>query len=275
MKTGVIGYPLSHTLSPLIHNEWFQRYAIDGQYSAVPIPPARLASGIAALVEQNYAGFNVTIPHKQAVMAMCDTLDPVAQAVGAVNTVVIESGKLSGRNTDAYGFTANIEAAAPDFDWTAGPALVIGAGGAARAIMQALKDKGVPEIRMTNRTLSKAEALAEQYGAQTVPWEAMMKKAADHLHDLNLLVNTSALGMAGQPPLTLDLSGLSPSALVNDIVYAPLWTDLLRMARMRGNRTVTGIGMLLHQAAPAFCAWTGRMPDIDAALTDKVLDRVL
>lgn len=271
IRACVIGHPLGYSLSPTIHNYWFERLGIAGSYTAMPIAPDDLESGIAALKAQGFAGFNVTIPHKQAIMRLCASRDDAASAIGAVNTVVIEAdGSLHGRNTDAIGFTRNIEESHPDFDWSARPALVLGAGGAARAIIHALRQKGVQEIRIANRTPESAQALADDFGAGTVPWEDRDTALAG----IGMLINTTALGMTGKPALAFDLSRLPTDALVSDIVYAPLWTPLLAAAQARGNAVSTGIGMLLHQAAPAFQAWTGVAPTVDEALRRLVLDQV-
>lgn len=269
MKAGVIGWPISHSKSPLIHGHWLDKYGLAGSYEAIAIAPENLKSEIARLKAEGYAGFNVTVPHKQAIMPYLDYIRADAERIGAVNTVVINpDGKMEGRNTDAFGFIENLKEGAPDYDFTKAPAIVLGAGGAARAVVYALGKAGVPEIRILNRTLARAVELAKQFPACiAMDWE-MLPEA---MVRTELLVNTTSLGMKGQPPLEIDLTRLPKTALVHDIVYAPLETGLLRMARVRGNQTVTGIGMLLHQARPAFQAWFGVMPDVDEALRQKVL----
>lgn len=269
IRAGVIGYPVKHSKSPLIHRHWLETYRIDGDYTAIEIAPDRLAEKIHALAAEGFAGFNVTVPHKQAVMALCDHVDDTARAIGAVNTVKIENGVLSGTNTDAYGFIENIKRAAPSFSYVNGPAVVLGAGGAARAVIYGLLQEGVPDIRLTNRTQARAEELREMAPGRiaVVPWE----EKEDALAGAALLVNTTALGMTGQPPLDIGLEKLPRDALVTDIVYAPLTTDLLAAAAARGNPVVTGIGMLLHQARAGFELWFGVLPDVTEALERKVL----
>lgn len=273
IKACVIGHPVAHSKSPLIHRHWIESYGLSGTYEAVDVSPESLESGIRDLVRKGYAGFNVTIPHKQAVMALCDRLDETARAVGAVNTVVIEQdGSLSGKNTDVFGFVENVRQSVPSVNFRKGPALVLGAGGAARAIVHGLLREGVPEVRLVNRTLSKAEDLALDFPVRVpirvIDWE----HRASALEDLSLLVNATSLGMTGQPPLDLPLEGLPKTCLVSDIVYAPLMTDLLTQASGHGNPVVTGIGMLLHQARPAFETWFGVLPDVTEELVKKATE---
>jgi shikimate dehydrogenase len=267
-RAGVIGQPVGHSKSPLIHNYWIEKHGIDAAYEAIDIAPENLEKELIRLVDEGYAGFNVTRPHKEKVFAVCDSLDELAQAVGAVNTVTIKNGKMNGTNTDVFGFTENIRAARPGFDFTAGPATVLGAGGAARAVIYALLREGVPEVRVVNRTKNKAQTLARDFKRLRVhDWE----KRSDVLAESNLLVNTTSMGQSGQPKLEIDLTALPKNAVVNDIVYSPLMTDLLRDCEDRGNPIVTGIGMLLHQARPAFEAWFGVLPNVDAELEKRVL----
>lgn len=268
-KAAVIGWPINHSKSPLIHNHWLSRYSIKGTYEAIAVAPVALKESIQRLVDAGYRGFNVTVPHKQAILEHMDFVRPDAERIGAVNTVVVGAdGTLEGRNTDAFGFIANLKLSAPDFNFRGGSAVVIGAGGAARAVIYALQKEGVDTIRIINRTLENARALAAEFP----PCEAI---AWDHLPDMtkdaSLIINTTTLGMTGQAPLELDFARVKPTALVHDIVYAPLETPLLRAARAAGNPTVTGIGMLLHQARPAFEAWFGVMPDVDPDLVKMVL----
>ncbi len=281
---GVMGWPVGHSLSPRLHGFWLERYGIDGAYLPLAVAPEHFESALGSLAEMGFRGVNVTIPHKQAAFALCGTVAPLAARIGAVNTLDFDDGRLEGRNTDADGFIENLRQGAPDWDPAAGPALVLGAGGAARAVAVALLDAGAPELRLANRTGARTEALAEELGAEelgaeewgaadlgsqvtAVPWEA--RGAA--LDGLSVLVNTTSLGMAGQPPLDLDLDALPEGALVTDIVYAPLETALLARARARGNPVVDGLGMLLHQARPGFEAWFGVAPEVTAELRAFVL----
>lgn len=263
VRAGLIGHPVSHSLSPRIHGYWLDRHGLNGSYEAVDIAPEALAKRVADLVTRGWAGFNVTVPHKQSVMALCGRLDDTARRVKAVNTVVVEAdGVLKGMNTDLFGFRENLRRGAPGFVPAKGPATVLGAGGAARAVVEALIDADVPEIRLLNRTQDHAHTLAQTSSKPgticILPWA----ERATALKGATLVVNTTTLGMTGAPPLEMDLSALPPDAVVNDIVYAPLMTDLLRQAQARGNPVVTGLGMLVHQARPAFAAWFGPMPDV-------------
>ncbi len=269
VKAAVIGHPISHSKSPLIHGHWIEKYGLKGSYEAIDIAPGNLLPVLDRLVADGYGGFNLTIPHKELVLDWCDDIDQTAQKIGAVNTIAIKEGRSVGMNTDAFGFIQNLREGAADFDFKAGPAMILGAGGAARAALYGLIMAGCPEIIIANRTREKAEALADEFGAGkivVVDWD----QVHNALGRAQLLSNTTALGMSGQAPLHLDLSALHPQAIVYDIVYNPLHTDLLRQARQRGNTIVTGIGMLLHQARPAFEAWFGILPDIDEALLGVV-----
>lgn len=270
IKAGVIGYPVTHSKSPMIHNHWIGQYGLKGEYKAIGIAPDDLQRGIGELIEGGYSGFNVTIPHKQEIFRLCEDVDATAQAIGAVNTVVVRDGKMYGTNTDAFGFIENVRQSAYGVDFIHRPAVVLGAGGAARAIVYSLIESGARRILVANRTSDKAMALAEMNRdiVCTAPWE----RRHEILHDCGLLVNTTALGMSGKDPLDIDLSFLPDDATVSDIVYAPLMTDLLTQADARGNQIVTGIGMLLHQARPAFEKWFGVLPDVNEALEKKVLE---
>lgn len=273
VKTGLIGHPVLQSKSPLIHGHWMKQLGISGTYSAVDLPCEGLEDGVKNLIAQGYRGFNVTVPHKIAMLEICDHVDELAQIVGAVNTVSIKDGKLYGTNTDVFGFTQNIRETYPDFDFTRGAALVLGAGGAARAVVQGLIDSGVPQVRIANRTRKNADLLLAHASApekiEIIEWAR--RENRDVLGDINLVVNTTSLGMTGKGVLEMDLAALPVSAVVNDIVYAPLMTQLLNDAKMRGSRVVTGIGMLLHQARPAFELWHGVRPDVDVALEKLVL----
>ena len=270
IKTGVIGHPISHSKSPLIHNFWIKQHGLDGQYKAIDIKPADLPVALPRLLkEDGYTGFNLTIPHKEIAMDICDEIDPIGMAISAVNTVHLRNdGTIFGTNTDAFGFIYNIKQQCPDFDFTSGKIVVLGAGGAAKAIIHGLLQEGTPRIVILNRTFETADKLAQISDKITaLPWED--RHAA--LSDCTLVVNTTALGMHGQPPLDLNLAHLPPSALVSDIVYAPLMTPLLTHAKTRGNAIITGIGMLLHQARPSFELWYSVMPTVTPKLEDLVL----
>ncbi len=270
IRTGIIGHPVAHSKSPLIHNYWITRHGLHGRYDAIDIPVRKLKEQLPELIAEGFKGFNVTIPHKKAALQLCDEIDDTAKRIGAVNMLTVAEGHIKGTNTDIFGFLENIREGVPDFDFSAGPALVIGAGGAARAVIEALLSENVPEIRLTNRTYENAVELAvgtaDPDKVKIVSWQ----DRDEGLSDLNLVVNTSALGMTGKPPLDFELNGLPEEAVVNDIVYTPEITDLLRAARDRGNRIVTGIGMLLQQARPAFEEWYGVMPEITEELLEKV-----
>jgi len=276
LKSGVMGWPVAHSLSPALHGHWLARYGIAGSYDAIPVRPEDLQAALAGLPEQGFRGVNLTVPHKEAALGFVDGIDDTARRIGAVNTIIVDDGgTLSATNTDAYGLIENIRAgaaAALDGRFGGRPAVLLGAGGAARAAVVGLADAGVADIRVVNRTVARAEALSELVGGSGVRvgaygWDA----AADALTDAGLLINTSTLGMAGQPPLELDLTGLPSDAVVNDIVYAPLETALLAAARARGNPVIDGLGMLLHQARAGFRAWFGVDPDVDEDLRAAVL----
>ena len=267
---GVMGWPVAHSRSPVLHGFWLAAYGIDGAYVRLAVRPENLARALKALPLLGFAGCNLTLPHKEAALAVLDEIDPAARAVGAVNTVIVRAdGSLEGRNTDGYGFLENLRAAAPHWRAAAGPAVILGAGGAARAIAAALIAAGVPEIRLVNRTPARAAALAKALkgNVRGLPWEDRGKALAGAA----LLVNATSLGMVGQPALDLSLEALPLTAIVNDIVYAPLETPLLAAARRRGHPAVDGLGMLLHQARPGFAAWFGQEPEVTPALRQAVL----
>ncbi len=266
---GVIGWPVGHSRSPRLHGFWLDHYGIDGAYLPLPVAPENLESALRGLRDAGFRGLNVTIPHKESVMALCDRVDDAARRIGAVNTLVFGADGIKGSNSDAFGFFENLKAAAPDYNAASGPALLLGAGGAARAVAVALLDAGLAELRICNRSPERAERLAAELGSRVkvVSWD----DRAAALDDLGLLVNSTSLGMTGQPPLALDLNRLAEGAVVYDLVYAPLETPLLADARARGARAVDGLGMLLHQARPGFAAWFGVEPKVTAALRDFVL----
>lgn len=270
IRAGVAGWPVAHSRSPLVHGYWLRKYRIDGEYERIAIAPENFASEFRGLAVQGFAGLNVTVPHKQAAYELCDEVDALAMRLRAVNTVVIDSqGKFFGSNTDGFGFSENLRRGAPGWSAVTGPAVILGAGGAARAVIAALSDAGAPLIRVFNRNRARAEALARELGGaiEVGDWP---DRARD-LADANLLVNCTSLGMQGQPGLQIALDQLPLAAMVSDIVYTPLHTDLLLRAETRGNRIVDGLGMLLHQARPGFHAWFGVMPEVDAGLREAVL----
>ena len=266
---GILGWPVGHSKSPRLHGYWLERHGIDGAYVPLPVRPEAFASALRALGDLGFRGVSLTVPHKVAALEVCDRLDAAAERIGAVNTVIFAEGRIEGRNTDAPGFLESLRQGAPEWRAAAGPAVVLGAGGAARAVVFALLEAGLAEIRLSNRTAARAEGLARDFGTRVtaVPWEAR----AEALAGAGLLVNTTSLGMTGQAGLDLALERLPESALVTDIVYAPLETDLLRRAQARGHKTVDGLGMLLHQGRPAFEAWFGVKPEVTPELRAFVL----
>jgi shikimate dehydrogenase len=267
IKAGVIGYPLSHTLSPQIHNYWLQQNNIDGEYLAHEIHPDDLKTKLFALRDAGYRGVNVTLPHKENITKFCTTLTRDAAIIGAVNTVIFhDNGEIEGHNNDAYGFITHARQTVPNLNINR--AMVLGAGGAARAILFALKQAGAHEIFITNRSLERAENLAEEFGARVVEWH----DKDNYVGHVDFLVNTTSCGMAGQPPLDISLNGASPNLIVYDIVYKPLMTNLLRTALDKNLQIITGLGMLLHQAAPAFQSFYGRNVVVDSALETMILN---
>lgn len=267
---GVTGWPVEHSLSPRLHGYWLRKYGIDGIYAPFPIAPENFETGIRGLQAAGVSGVNVTVPHKRLAFEIADTLDPAAKLVGAVNTLVFrDDGGIEGRNTDAPGFRLNLEAAGVDIP--SGPALLFGSGGAARAVIQALLSAGSPEIRMLNRNPDRARELLQDAGDDRLKFVGHDPETVD-ISDVSLVVNTTSLGMAGGPDLDFDPARLPPEAVVHDIVYTPLETGLLGKAKARGLKTVDGLGMLLHQAAPAFEAFFGTRPEVDQALRAHLLE---
>jgi shikimate dehydrogenase len=257
---GIAGWPVTYSRSPRLHGFWLQRHGIDGVYVPLPIRPGEFATAVRGLLAAGFAGANVTIPHKLAAFEICDSVDASAHRAGAVNTLIFGEGRISGSNTDGYGFIANLRA--NGVDPANGPALVLGAGGSARAVAAALQDAGVA-VTVANRTRARAEQLGNDLpGLHVIEWESREAALADHA----LVVNATPLGMVGHEPLDLDLSRGSASLVVADNVYVPLETPLLRGARARGLRSVEGLGMLLHQAVPGFRAWFGVEPSVDDEL---------
>lgn len=271
IKAGIMGWPVGHSLSPRLHGFWLGEYGVNGTYEPLPVQPEDFEAALRNLSDQGFAGVNVTVPHKEAAFETVDTLDAVAKRIGAVNTVRVNAdGSLAGSSTDGFGFLENLKESAPGWSAATGPAVVLGAGGASRAVTAALLDAGAPGVKLVNRTLSRAEQLARDIGGRitVVPWEDRVAA----LGDAAILVNTTTLGMEGEEPLDLDLGPLPTQAVVTDIVYAPLETPLLQQAKKRGNPTVDGLGMLLHQARPGFRQWFGVEPAVTDALRAHVLD---
>jgi shikimate dehydrogenase len=267
---GVFGWPVDHSRSPRLHGYWLEAFGIDGAYIPFATHPSRLEQAIRALPVLGFRGGNITLPHKERALGFVDEATNLARRIGAVNTLIVRNdGAILGDNTDGYGFIANLKQVQPAWRGAAGPAVVFGAGGAARAIVVALLDEGAPEIRLVNRTTRRAEEIASTIGGpvEVLPWEAR----ADALKGAALLVNSTNLGQAGQAALELDLRNLPTEAVVYDIVYVPLPTALLQAAQQRGNPIVDGIGMLLHQARPGFKAWFGPDPQVTPELRAFVL----
>jgi shikimate dehydrogenase len=266
---GVMGWPVAHSCSPMLHGYWIDQLGLAGAYVPLPVRPERLSDAIKGLSALGFAGCNLTIPHKEAAMRLVDRVDPLAKRIGAINTIVVErDGSLSGSNTDVYGFIESVREAKPDWRADAGPAAIMGAGGSARAVVASLAERGAKEVRVSNRTFARAQQLAIDFGApvRAIPWE----QRHDALDGASLLVNTTNQGMVGEPPLDLSLDRLPKSTLVCDIVYVPLETPLLKAARQRGNPAVNGLGMLLHQARPAFKAWFGVLPEVTPDLRRRL-----
>lgn len=268
IKAFVIGHPIAHSRSPLIHGAWLDQHGIDGSYEAIDVAPDALPGFFERLRRGEFAGGNVTIPHKEAVFALCDHVDPLARAIGAVNTLVVRDGAVHGTNTDYLGFLGNLDAGAPGWDRNEPNVAVLGAGGAARAILVALKSRKVGTIHLFNRTLETAVRLAEDLGPGILPHEYPHFSIA--APSCRLLVNTSSVGMHGTRFDQLDLGALPPDAVVTDIVYSPLETPLLSDAKALGRRSVDGLGMLLHQAVPGFEHWFGVRPEVTLALRRRI-----
>ena len=267
---GVIGWPAHHSLSPLIHGFWLDQLGIDGAYVPLPVQPGHFEDAIRGLVAVGFVGCNVTAPHKESALKAMDEVDPLARHVGAVNTVVIRpNGSLYGFNTDVIGFIENLRRGCPSWNPAAGPAVILSAGGAARAVCASLLQAGVPQIRLVNRTRVKAERLAADIGGAitVLDWE----ERSNCLEGANLLVNAGSLGMINMPVADISLDALPKTALVTDVNYVPLMTDILIRAKARGNPVVDGLGMLLYQATPGFEAWFGKKPEVTDALRRLVL----
>ena len=267
---GVLGWPVGHSRSPRLHGHWLQHYGIDGAYVPLPVRPEDFAEAVRLLPRMGFVGANVTVPHKEAAFRLCSLRDAAAERCGAVNMLLFDGDAIEGRNTDVFGFLENLRRGAPHWRADDGPAVLIGAGGAARAVAVGLVNAGVPELRILNRTQARAEALAALVGstARALAWSELPRA----LSGAALLVNATSLGMVGQDKLGIDIAPLPNAATVADIVYAPLETDLLAAARRRGLATVDGLGMLLYQAQPAFAAWFGTKPEVTPELRRAVLE---
>lgn len=267
---GVIGNPVAHSRSPHLHGHWLRTYGIEGYYIPMHVQGQDLAEVFRALPKQGFKGVNVTIPFKERALDLADRVSDRAALIGAANTITFQSdGTIHADNTDGYGFIENLRTGSPGWSAKTGPVVVLGAGGAARGVLSALLDAGAPEIRLANRTRVKAENLRNDFGPRVsvVDWH----RVGDAMDGAETLVNTTSLGMEGQPPLTLSLDALPTSAVVTDIVYRPLVTPLLSLARDRGHPIVDGLGMLLHQAAPGFERWFGIRPEITPELRAAAL----
>jgi shikimate dehydrogenase len=271
LKAGVIGWPINHSLSPFLHRFWLKEHSIQGEYLPLAVSSEKLEGFIRGLAENGWCGINVTLPHKQAALELVDDLDPIARRIGAINTIVVMGdGSLKGINTDGYGFFKNLQEFQSEWEASDKPVVVLGAGGAARAVLMALIESGSSEIRLVNRNQSRAKNLAAEFNGPIRVYNWSDRSAI--LSEARLLVNTTSLGMRGQAPLKIDLKNLPLRAVVNDIVYTPIETELLKNAERRGNRTVDGLGMLLHQARVGFSAWFGVDPSVSSALRAHVLN---
>jgi shikimate dehydrogenase len=267
---GVIGHPIAHSRSPALHGFWLRRYGVKGHYIPMDVAPADLETTLRHLPKIGFVGLNVTLPHKEAILKIADVISDRAALIGAANTLIFrKDGKIHADNTDGAGFVANLRQNAPHWVPAAGPAAVFGAGGAARAVVAALIEVGVPEIRISNRSRPRAEALRADFGAKLVVYDWV--QAANMLEGAATVINTTSLGMAGKPEFRVPLDALEPGAVVNDLVYNPLKTAFLAEAEQRGATIVDGLGMLLHQAAPGFERWFGPTPAVDEATRQAVL----
>ncbi|HMH19055.1 MAG TPA: shikimate dehydrogenase [Burkholderiales bacterium] len=274
LLAGVMGWPVMHSRSPMLHNYWFKQHSLTGTYVPLAIRPEGLAAALRALHPLGFSGCNLTIPHKQEAMKIVDDVDALAKAIGAISCVVVRpDGSLAGTNNDCYGFIHNLKQEQPSWRADSGPVVVIGAGGGSRAVCYGLAREGAKEIRLVNRTFAHAKALADEFGGpiKVLPWE----QRHDVLEDAATVVNTTSCGMVGQPMLDIKLDKLPKNALAADIIYIPLETPFLAAARKRGNRTVNGLGMLLNQGRPAWKAWFGIEPEVTPELRAMIEKTVL
>lgn len=267
VRTGLIGWPLTHSLSPRIHAHWIKEHQLDATYDLFPVEASELGEVAQKMRTENIRGMNVTVPHKERIVYHIDAMDGLAKKIGAINTIIQRNGRLYGMNTDAYGFITNLKQGLGKLEPYLARVVLLGAGGAARAIVVALQEAGAKNIVITNRTAETAEQVANDFAIEIAPWEERDRIFGE----TSLLINATSLGMQGKPALNIDLSTLPKAAAVHDIVYAPLETDLLREAKARGNRTVDGLGMLIYQAQRAFEQWHGILPEVTPELRKKVL----
>lgn len=267
---GVIGSPISHSRSPRLFGHWLRKYGLSGHYIPMEVSPDTLEETLRFLPKLGFVGLNVTIPHKERALEIADVVSDRASLIGAANTLIFrEDGQIHADNTDGYGFVENLRQNAPDWQADAGPAVVFGAGGAARAVVSSLLDAGVPEIRLTNRTRARAETLKDAFGNRVEVFDWV--KAGNLIEGASTVVNTTSLGMTGKKELRVPLDALAPGMLVTDLVYTPLQTRLLKVAEEKGCQCVDGLGMLLHQAVPGFERWFGQRPEIDESTRAAVL----
>ena len=267
---GVIGHPVAHSRSPRLHMHWLRKFALRGHYIPMDVAPDKLEEVVRMMPHMGFVGCNITVPHKERILDIADQVTDRATLIGAANTLIFrEDGKIHADNTDGYGFVENLRQAVPEWQAAGGPVMVLGAGGAARAVLASLIDLGAEDIVLTNRTRIRAEKLREDFGKRirVVDWV----QAGNHVEEAATLINTTTLGMVGKPELRVPLDGLQPGTVVNDLVYAPLQTKLLRTATEMGAIPVDGLGMLLHQGVPGFERWFGRRPEVDEALRAAVL----
>jgi shikimate dehydrogenase len=266
-----MGWPIAQSRSPILHNYWIEKYNLSGRYVPLAVRPERLTDAIRGLPALGFRGCNLTMPHKQLAMTMVDSLTDTAKRIGAINCIVVgDDGRMSGTNNDGNGYVLSVQEVAPQWKPADGPIAILGAGGAARAIIVALVERGVREIRLINRTFEKAERLAKEFSPIIKPltWD----KRSEAIGDVALLVNATDQGMIGKPALEISLDRLSKQTLVSDLIYVPPETSFLAAAKARGNVTINGLGMLLHQARPAFEAWFGVLPEITPDLRKRIMD---